>query len=329
MTNLALVPAIVGIVEAVLLYTGHTNVVYAFYGPAARAVTQGFSVFTYGSSGHLFRLSSTFSFVAQYSFFMSAMTAIAYANWRSKGGTASFVSFAVILVACLTSGERASLVLVPLLLLGVTFLEVNPKRILVPLGLIIAGLIGSATLFRSNLAEVLGFVFSTGLNEFQPTSVDTMARALQMAKLGLGTGINTGAARYVADPAALLNESWWVKIVFEIGIPGLIIVGALFVWIALTGVAGHRRLQDPRLRSISAALLGFVLWVMLYNVKGPVIDLDPTNVYFWLFAGLLLRIPDLAQQEQANSDVTAATLSHLPAANIRPLELASNERSAW
>jgi hypothetical protein len=36
-------------------------------------------------------------------------------------------------------------------------------------------------------------------------------------------------------------------------------------------------------------MIAFLLWNLVYMTKGGWIDIDPINVYFWLFAGMLLR----------------------------------------
>ena len=81
MCLVAIVPAVVGIAEAVLYYTGHSSFVYSLYGSAASAVTQGFAAINVGGAGFR-RVPSTFSFVAQYYIFMTSMVAFGYAWWR-------------------------------------------------------------------------------------------------------------------------------------------------------------------------------------------------------------------------------------------------------
>ena len=86
------------------------------------------------------------------------------------------------------------------------------------------------------------------------------------------------------------------QVVLELGLPGLAGAAALMGWLLVGGYRSHRRIADPGLRQVSAALLAFVLWTLVYLTKGAEIDLDPINVYFWLFAGILLRLP-LLQEE--------------------------------
>ncbi len=47
------------------------------------------------------------------------------------------------------------------------------------------------------------------------------------------------------------------------------------------------------MRPCAAPLLAFFIAVALISFKGWLIDLDPLNVYFWVFAGALARLPSL------------------------------------
>ncbi|MHB1407222.1 MAG: hypothetical protein ACYCV0_16745, partial [Desulfitobacteriaceae bacterium] len=122
-----------------------------------------------------------------------------------------------------------------------------------------------------------------------------LAHAIIQAPLGMGTGMNTGAARYAfANPNAFMAfENYYAKAVNELGIPGLIIVGLLFISLIVYGYKAHRRIHDKKLRACSAALLAFIITMAINSFKGWQIDLDPINVYFWLFSGILLKLPYL------------------------------------
>jgi len=48
---------------------------------------------------------------------------------------------------------------------------------------------------------------------------------------------------------------------------------------------------------VSAAILALMGWVLIYCLKAQYFDLDPINVYFWLFAGILMSLPRLERRE--------------------------------
>ena len=41
------------------------------------------------------------------------------------------------------------------------------------------------------------------------------------------------------------------------------------------------------------AVVAFLVWNLVYGIKGQYMDFDPINVYFWLFAGILMKLPAL------------------------------------
>jgi O-antigen ligase len=94
-----------------------------------------------------------------------------------------------------------------------------------------------------------------------------------------------------------VQESWYVKAYLELGVFGLAIVLALLGTIVYRAARIHLRIRDPRLKFASAAILALMGWVLVYSLKAQYFDLDPINIYFWLFAGLLMGLPRLERRE--------------------------------
>jgi O-antigen ligase len=112
-------------------------------------------------------------------------------------------------------------------------------------------------------------------------------------------------------------ESWYVKAVLELGVLGLIALALLLASLLRRLLRAHKRIADPNLRSISAALIAFWIWHLVYSFKGPFLDIDPANVYFWLLGGICVRLYFL-DRPQASHPVEArrqgAALRPAPAA---------------
>lgn len=68
---------------------------------------------------------------------------------------------------------------------------------------------------------------------------------------------------------------------------------ALFGALIWQGFRIRRRVQDPALRPYAAALLAFFVTIALNSFKGWLMDLDPINVNFWVFAGVMAKLPEL------------------------------------
>ncbi len=313
MVAIAWIPCGVGIVQWLASITfGYQATMTAFYGAAAEGATQGFASFDVG--GTFFRIPSTFTFVTQYFGYTLSMIVPSYAlmkmdpsrKWRRFAAA----SFWLVILASFMSGARAAFLFVPILLALIYLLEgklmgVIKIAIMLPLALL-------AALYIAGIDPVI--MFNTML-ELVLTYSDEIAKqglldAITTAPLGVGTGINTGAARFAFDNPGIIFgygvENYYAKAVYELGIIGLVIVIALFLFLIIHGYRIHRRIQDSGLRSCSAAILAFIVTMALNSFKGWQIDLDPINVYFWVFSGFLLKLGYLDKLSQASTKVRQA-----------------------
>lgn len=304
----ALLPAVIGIVEAILVQTGRADIAYRPYGDAAEAVTQGFARIDY-EGGSLHRISSTFSYNAQYYTFAVSMVAVAYA-WRravtdgTRLAMLGRVLWILALGAAVTSGTRGAFITVPLLVVLILLIE-RGRALVSPLTLVAPGAALAGTLLLSGIAvgDFLPKLIDLAFHNLRLLLFDGFQAAQGLTWAGLGTGMDTNASRYAFEQPELFTavdgtwyESWYVKAWLELGVFGLVLSALLFGALILRGLEGHRRLRDPGLRAVSAALLALLVWTMVNGVKGQYVDIDPLNVYFWLFAGVLAKLPALEPQ---------------------------------
>jgi O-antigen ligase len=280
--------------------------VYGAYGEAAASVTQDFAEFNLDGGGFLRRVPSTFAFVAQYFAFTAAMVAVTYAWWRSsserKGSGLRCAVWLLLLLAGFLSGARAAFLFLPFLMVMILVLEGRTARFavarLVAPALLLVGV--AVAVVGATAGGVLGHVVEVGVEEFDSVFVDGLRQGLATTTVGLGTGVDTNAARYAfgqtdrfVGVGGTWYESWYVKALLELGVAGLALLLALLGVLVATAVRNHRRLRDPRLKVVSASLIGLLLWNLVFNTKAQYLDIDPMNVYFWLFLGLLLKLPEL------------------------------------
>jgi hypothetical protein len=140
-------------------------------------------------------------------------------------------------------------------------------------------------------------------------------RALEEVPFGMGTGADTGPARY-AFPKQYLpvfnlplnNESYYTKAIVELGFPGLIAIFGIFGLLIVIGLRARRQVKSPGLKSAAAAYTAFVFVMAVQSIKGWSMDLDPINTYFWLFAGILCKLPQLEMQQLRVRQTAAAPL---------------------
>lgn len=317
MTVIAWVPCLVGIAQWMGSLTfGYEATIQAFYGDAAAQATQNFASFDVGS---FFRIPATFVFVTQYFGYTLAMITSAYALAAMDSSQAwrrfSLVTLGLVVFASFLSGARAAYVFVPILLTLSYIIDGRGKGLIQMV--VVAPVFLLLALYAGNIDFIALYEMMTGLFVHYLEEIAYGGLAIQITPLGNGTGMNTGPARYAfEDPESFIAiESYYAKAAYELGLPGLVVVVTLFVTLLVYGHRSRRRLHDKGLRSCSAAILAFIITIMLNNFKGWQIDLDPINVYLWLFTGFLLKLdrltPDSRKQGAQSATVPGARLASL------------------
>jgi len=295
-------------VQAVLVYSGNEDLVYGLYGSAAGLVTQGYARFEGAGGQGLVRIASTFSFPMQYLCFLITLLPVYYSLWRITGRTVYVWALSITVVAATLSGLRSAFVLLPAYFLLILTFEGNIQRLAKPLAVIaillpfafisLVWLLGSST---DTLTGFIRDVVATYAGTDEGIVISEFRRVSEATWFGVGTGMSTGPARYATlvtdatlDSDLMGIESFYAKCMLEIGIPGLVLVLLIFVKIVLRGYAGFLHLRSTILRPVAASLLSTILLICVYLLKGSFIDYDPLNVYFWIFAGILMKLPTLS-----------------------------------
>src|SRR5581483_10851610 len=260
-------------------------------------------------SAVILRIPSTFTFVTEYYYYTVAAAAIAYAAWRHTleprhRGRLGISLIGLMLSASMLSGARSALLLTPAMLLGAVVLDFGSRdwipRLRTAAAVVAFGLVLATVVLGANLVGLISDVAVHGLGQLKLAFVDEIGNGLKVTVFGTGTGTDTNGARHVLATGQLFQavggtwqENWWVKCWLELGIAGLLAGIAFMGGIAAHAIRTTRRLTDPSLRAVAAAITAYLLWVVVSNFKAQPIDLDPTNVFFYLFIGLLLKLPAL------------------------------------
>lgn len=291
----AWIPSFVGIGEFIASrIMGYRNVMVCLYGEAASAATQNFQVYTFG--GTLFRIPATFSYWIQYSGYTLFMIAAAFmlsrigdkARWRIFAR----ISFFIFIVAALLSGAKVNFLYIPLMILLTAILSEQFKRstlLIISLGVILGLIIIFGGIDVIELTNLMTRLFEKYTRE---VVFGGLQQAIREAPFGMGTGMNTGPARHAFSDPSVFNpiENYYAKASYELGLIGLVVVLVLFLEIIFIGLRTHRRIRHERLKSSSGAILAFCIVIVVGSLKGWQIDIDPINVYFWLFAGIQIGL---------------------------------------
>jgi len=298
----ALLPAAVGVVQAVLLASGHADLVYRLYGPSAAAVTQGFAAFQVGD-GLLRRVPGALPFVTQFFLFLAASIALAE-GWRQtlprrcRGArlTAEMVCLGLLL-ACFLTGARLAFVFSPLLVILLRLCVGGGA--LRALGTCAGTMLAAVALLGVEVGALVHHLFEVAQAELRFVVLEGFVRAWSVGWLGLGAGADATAARYAfPDPAlwravdGVWYEGWFVRAWLELGVVGLALVLIGYGAVVAALARRYRHVSEARSRALSGAVLALLIWALLTGVKGQTLDLDPLNMYFWLFAGVATRVAE-------------------------------------
>ncbi len=259
----------------------------------------------YAPSQGQIRLPGTFNAPWQWGWFLISSSFFAFGTafndrstiWRVIG----LAALAAVGIMAVVSGQRIALALVPTTIAGLLILTgqvVNLKRFL-PVGLGLVFLIGvfivqnpdvvneRVTSFQGRWAASPPHAFI--LQQFQ------WAQRQQEGFLGRGVGRATNSARIFGQTE--LVETYHPKLLYEIGPLGLLATLALYLTLTAATFKAYRSIQDPSLRGYGAAMWVFVLFISIFPYYYP-LDVDPVNVYYWLAAGIVLKLPEIDHRER-------------------------------
>jgi hypothetical protein len=231
MVAIAVVPCAVGLAQWALSNSmGYRPAIELFYGAAAAAATQQFGRFDFGTD--LFRIPSTFTFIAGYSGFTLSMLVPTYALiridpspvWRRFGR----IMLGVVIVSALLSGARANFIFIPLLMALILALDARLKGIVAGLLLLPPFLLAILEVSGLQLSAIVTGTGTLVSHYKSDLIIPAVIDAMRSSPMGLGSGMNTGAARHVMSAIAAQKfspvESYYARAIIELGIPGFLVL---------------------------------------------------------------------------------------------------------
>jgi hypothetical protein len=251
------------------------------------------------------RLPGTFNAPWQWGWFLISSSFFAFGTafsdrspfWRLVGLT----SLVAVGVMAVLSGQRIALALVPLVVVSLLFLTgqiANLKRF-IPAGIGLAIMFGVLMTQNPEVVNARWSSFQARWSASPPHAFIIQqfqwAQDQQEGILGRGVGRGTNAARIFGKTE--LVETYHPKLLYEMGPLGLLATLTLYLSLTVITFKAYRSIQDPNLRSYAASLWVFVLFISIFPYYYP-LDVDPVNVYYWLAAGIVLKLPTIDQRER-------------------------------
>ncbi len=217
-------------------------------------------------------------------------------SWRTTG----WLSLSLVVLNAILSGQRTALLAVPMIIVVLVIATSHIpelKRIVIILLGIVLFMGGTHLLFPSIIAQRTES-FVSRWNASPPTEFVTEQAEWTVREhrgaLGNGLGRGTNAARVLGRTR--LIETYYPKLLHEIGPLGVIAFFAVVTTLTFQGFRAYHQVQDPSLRGY-----GVILWVFIflvsYNSYWYPLDADPVAVYYWFFAGVILKLPHIERDE--------------------------------
>lgn len=265
------------------------------------------------------RLPGTFVAPWQWGWFLISSAFFAFGTsfsdrsplWRILG----LVSMAMVFIMAVLSGQRIALALVPFVIILLLFLTgqiLNLKRFL-PIGIALFVILSIAATQYSEVVTERFESFQSRWNAAPPQTFITeqleWAMGKQQGLLGRGLGRATNAARTFGK--TVLVETYHSKVLYETGPIGLFLMLGVYTVLVITTFRAYRSIKEPNLRGYGASMFTFVLFISYFPYYYP-LDVDPVNVYYWLAAGIALKLPDIDRQERlknSEEDTSARKLT--------------------
>lgn len=215
--------------------------------------------------------------------------------WKIIGGIGMLMTI-IMAVIC---GQRIALMLVPVMIVIQLFTTgqiANLKRF-VPIGIGLAGAImvamaSNPAVVQERLDSAVGRWNASPPDAFIREQFETVVRGASL--LGKGLGRATNSARAMGDTQ--LIETYYPKVMYEIGPIGTVLFVVLVTSLTIACFRAFRSVKDKNIRGYGAVLWTFVL-VISYNTYYYPLDVDPVAVYYWFFAGIALKLPELDRLE--------------------------------
>lgn len=268
----------------------------------------------FGESGGIVRPPGTFSSDGHLGMYLLFAILIALGLLGLRASISRRAAFAIGLaggtVALMANTQRATIVLLAIAVPFIIVLARRPHAIMKTVAAFVlvaaAGLIGNqlvGRVFAERVQSIRGDMYLVLVEN--PGA--RMRDALRTPVTGGGLGIaSPGATRLDPGPALgrapndvprgslKSNESFMAALVYQLGVPGLLMFYLFIGALLRDGFRAVRALRASDIAVLAAAILSYQVAIVLQSWGYDPLHFPPSRVLFWFWAGVLLSLPSLA-----------------------------------
>jgi hypothetical protein len=254
----------------------------------------------------MIRLPGTFVSPWHWAWFLVSNAVICYASAFSetsqKWKIVALAGLALVFINSVVSGQRLAFFAVPMIVALMTILTgqiANLKRFLpIILGAALFAFIGFSVLNPDFIQQR----YDSAIGRWQHSPPDAFIREQldfairnQGGIFGRGLGVATSSARVFGDISFV--ETFHSKVLFELGYIGFTLYMIFMTHLIYLAFKTYRSLKDTTLRGFAGSYWVFLL-VVAYLPYWYALDTDPVGVYYWVFAGVIFKLPIIEKQEK-------------------------------
>lgn len=92
------------------------------------------------------------------------------------------------------------------------------------------------------------------------------------------------------------SESFVAALVYQTGVPGLLLFYGFMAMLFVRGLSAMRKCRHTDVQLLAACIVGFEIAIHLQSWAYDPLHFPPSRVFFWFWAGVLLRLPELARK---------------------------------
>ena len=284
------------------IFVGYEVTMNFFYAAdVAAASTQNYAQFNLTPSLTILRTPSTFTFPTQFGNYLLCslipVVASIYSSQNFKEKNFYRIILILVLFASVTSGVRGMYLFIPLFFILFFFQRKN---------LIIHFLFASLFFviffnFSNNFSFIAEYIYDLsihymvfftegfGINEIKDIT-------------GHGVGTSTGAVRYVIDQSIIqdggVNESYYAKIFYELGLFGLCVLIIFYIQIYRQFSKCSKIYMNSDISAFVHSSKALLLIILVAGIKGYYINLFPIDFLFYLLLGIIIKLNFLDNYEK-------------------------------
>ena len=251
----------------------------------------------YNTQQKLISLPGTFVAPWQWAWFLIASSFLAMGTYLSESSRLwriiGFLTVGLVLVAAIISGQTTATLLVPIIfLILISITESNRKRLSVKLFwtiLLLVLIANNFGIFGSALDSVIARWQYSPPQEFIKNQF-TWVSSDGITILGSGLGKATNSARIFGDIKFV--ETFYPALLYQIGWLGTSVYLMLLSATTIITFQKYCYLKNKSFKRLGICLWIFILFIS-YNTYYYPLVVEPVAIYYWFFAGVLLKLPEL------------------------------------